>query len=81
MRVLISIDNYFAHYYIRLGIGRVLTAMGHDVIMWDINKKSCFDAFDEFKPDLFIGQTFNMTRGLIKCIQENKDLRVIQLRS
>jgi len=70
MRVLISIDNYFAHYFIRKGIGHALTACGHDVILWDINKRSPFDAFDDIKPNLFIGQTYNITDSLVKCIKE-----------
>lgn len=78
MRVLISIDNYFAHYYIRLGFGKALTACGHEVVLWDINKNSAFDAFDDNKPDIFIGQTFNITDALIKCIKEYKPITIMK---
>lgn len=77
MRVMFSIDGYTAHYYIRLGVAKVLKLMGHDVILWDINKKSVFDAFDEYEPDLFIGQTFNVNKALIKCLEERPHVRVI----
>lgn len=77
MKVLISSDGYTAHYFIRLGVARVLTMMGHNVVMWDIHKKPAFDAFDEFEPDLFIGQTFNVNKALIKCIDQRPHLRVI----
>lgn len=77
MKVLISNDGPFAHYYIRMGIARALTAMGHQVIMWDIQKKPAFDAFDELEPDLFIGQTYNLTDAIIKCIKERPAMRVI----
>lgn len=76
MRILISDDNPFAHHYIRMSIARVLTMMGHQAIMWDIHKKPVFDAFDEFEPDLFIGQTYNITKGLIECLQERPHVKV-----
>src|SRR3990172_6295093 len=77
MKVLISSDSPFAHYYIRMGIARAFTAMENEVIMWDIHKKPAFDAFHEFEPDLFIGQTYNLTRAVAKCIQARPDLKVI----
>lgn len=77
MRILISNDSPTAHYYIRMGLARVFTAAGHEVIMWDINQKSAFDAFDEFNPDLFIGQTYNVNHSIIKCIEERPLLKVI----
>lgn len=77
MKILISIDNYFAHYYIRLAIARVLTIMGHQVVLWDINKKPVYDAFDELEPDLFIGQTFNITKPIIECLAERPHCKVI----
>jgi len=70
MKVMISSDNKFAHYYIRQGFARVFECMGWDTVLWDINKKSAFDAFDEFEPDIFIGQTYNVNDAIIKCIKE-----------
>lgn len=77
MRILISIDNYSAHYFIRLGIARAFTVAGHDVTLWDINKKPVYDAFDELEPQLFIGQTYNLNNGLIQCISERPWMKVI----
>ena len=77
MKVMISNDGPFAHYYIRMGLARVFQMMGNYVTIWDINKKSIFDAFDEIEPDFFIGQTFNLNESLIKCIQERPDMHVI----
>lgn len=77
MRVLIGVDNYCAHYYINLGMAQALTYSGHEVIMWDIHKKTTYDAFDEFNPDLFIFQSYNITDAIAACIKERPNMRVI----
>jgi len=77
MRILIANDSPFAHYFIRLGLSRAFVACGHEVIIWDINKKPTFDAFDEFDPQLFIGQTYNVDDAIIKCVAERPDMKVI----
>jgi len=77
MRILISNDSPTAHYYIRMGIARAFTAAGHEAVMWDINQKPVYDAFDEFNPDIFIGQTYNINEPIIKCIEERPHLKVI----
>lgn len=77
MKILIANETKTAHYYIRLGLARAFSACGHEVVMWDINTKPTFDAFDEFEPDIFIGQTYNINRGWIKAIAERPHLRVI----
>lgn len=70
MKILISNDSDFAHKYIREGFGKALSACGHDVVIWDIRKKSAFDMFDEFSPDIFVGQTYNVDKAVFKCIEE-----------
>lgn len=77
MRILISNDNKNAHYYIRMGYARALVASGHEVIVWELSQKSAFDMFDEFQPDLFWGQTYNLNESIIKCIEERPHMRVI----
>lgn len=77
MRILISSDGSTAHYFIRLGLARTFTTLGHEVIMWDIHQKPVFDAFDEFQPDIFIGQTYNVNDAVIKCISERPHLKVL----
>jgi hypothetical protein len=77
MKVLISNDTKSAHYYIRMGIAKALTACNHSVIMWDIHKKAVNDAFDEFEPDLFIGQTYNVNRVLRNAIDERPHMKVV----
>lgn len=77
MKILISNDGPHAHFYIRTGFGRALTYAGHQVVMWEIDKKPAFDAFDELEPDLFIGQTYNLSDAVMKCLIERPHMRVI----
>lgn len=78
MKILISNDcGKSAHYWERMGLARAFTACGHECVIWDIDKKSEFDAFDEFEPDLFIGQTYRVTQALVQCIKERPALKVI----
>ena len=75
MRIMISGDGPHAHNYIRLGWARVFETIGHQTMMWDIHSKSPFDAFDEFEPDIFIGQTYNLNESTVKCIKERPNLK------
>ena len=77
MKIMISSDGPHAHFYIRVGWIRVFQSLGHDAILWDIGTKSSFDAFDEFEPDIFIGQTYNLDRGVFSCIKERPHLKVV----
>ena len=77
MRVMIASDGPHAHYHIRMAWAKVFSAMGDEVILWDIFKKPAFDAFDEFEPDIFIGQTYNMDRALFKCIKHRPHMKVV----
>jgi len=77
MKIVISNDQEFAHYYIRLGFARALSACGHNVIIWDIRKKSAFDMFDENPDiDILITQTYNIDDGIIKCLKERPYVKV-----
>ena len=77
MKVMIANDGPTAHFFIRMGIARVFTSMGHEVIMWDIHRKPTMDAFDEFEPDIFIGQTYNTGKMEVKAIKERPHMKVI----
>jgi len=77
MKILIANDSPFAHFFVRKAIASVMSVMGHETVIWDINQKSVYDAFDEFEPDLFIGQTYNLNRALIQCLSERPHVRVV----
>ncbi|MAF25664.1 hypothetical protein CL634_08860 [bacterium] len=77
MKILISSDGPHAHYYIRLGWARAFEACGHNVLLWDVNSIPAFDVFDDFEPDIFMGQTYNLNRSVATCIKERPHLKVV----
>ena len=76
MRILISNDGPTAHYYIRMGFARALAASGHEVKFWDIGVKNTFDAFDEFSPDIFVGQSYNLNRDVLACLKRRPNCKI-----
>ena len=46
--------------------------LGHEFKFWEAGTKSAYDIFDEEKPDVFIGNIFDITRGIANCLLENK---------
>lgn len=76
MKILISNDSPTAHYYIRMGFARALAAAGHDVKLWDIDKKNTFDAFDEFNPDIFVSQSYNLNKDIIECLRRRPECKI-----
>ena len=77
MRVMIQSDGPHAHYYIRMGWAKVFSAIGWNVSLWEKDGKSAFDAFDEFEPTVFMGQTYNLSDAIIKCIKERPHMKVV----
>lgn len=76
MKILISSDGIHAHYYQRASWLNAFKACGFTVGMWDCKNISAFDVFDEFEPDIFLGQSYNLNESLIKCIYERPHLKV-----
>ena len=77
MNILIANDGPTAFYYIRLGMARAFSACGHSVTIWDTRQEPALDMFDMANPDIFIGQTYNMSRTLAQAIKERPHLKVI----
>ena len=77
MKILISNDGPHAHYYIRMSWAKVFSAMGHQVEIWQKDEKPAFDIFDEFEPDLFMGQTYNLDEAIFKCIKQRPHMKVV----
>ena len=70
MKVLISNDTEAAHLFDRFAWKKFFEAAGHTCVIWDIRRKSAFDAFYEVEPDLFVGQLHNIDRATFKCLQK-----------
>lgn len=66
-----------AHSWQRKSMAKAFVYCGHEVVIWDINKKSEYDCFDIHMPELLISQTYNVTPALIECIKENPAIKVI----
>jgi hypothetical protein len=78
VKILIQNDGLHAHYYQRVALGNGLQSLGHDVAMWDTSKSgsSAFDIFHSYEPDLFLGQSYNLTPAIVKCIKHRPHLKV-----
>jgi len=76
MKILIRHEHNASH-YIYTGLQRAFISDGHECIFWDTKSLSAFDMFDMFEPDMFIGQGYNLTRAIIKCIKERPDIKVL----
>jgi spore maturation protein CgeB len=59
-----------------MGFAKALTFAGHNVQFWDIGKKNAFDAFDEFEPEIFVSQSYNLNPAIIECIRRRPNLKV-----
>ena len=76
MKILISSDGTHAHFYQRVAWANAFNSCGMQAMLWDCKNSSAFDAFDTFEPDLFLGQTYNLTEDVVKCIKERPWLKV-----
>jgi hypothetical protein len=76
MKILISSDGVHAHYFQRLSWLNAFRYCGIDAAIWDCKNVTAFDAFDSFEPDIFLGQSYNLTDSLLKCIYERPHLKV-----
>jgi hypothetical protein len=78
MKILICHDGSPAHFFDRTGIAKSLQYSGYNVTWWDYKNKPVFDIFAEQGPfDIFYGQTYNLDRPTIKCIENNPAMRVV----
>ena len=76
MKVLISSDGTHAHFYQRKAWMNAFSACGIATGFWDCKNVTAFDAFDGFEPDIFLGQSYNLTPSLLKCIYERPHLKI-----
>tara|TARA_R100000951_G_scaffold63_1_gene165 strand:+ start:1119 stop:2180 length:1062 start_codon:yes stop_codon:yes gene_type:complete len=76
MKILICSDGKHAHYYQRMAWANAFQSCGFDVAFWDKNAVTAFDVFDDFEPDIFLGQSYNLDEATVKCIYERPHLKV-----
>jgi hypothetical protein len=61
---------------VRSGWVRALNASGFEAAFWMPGRKSAFDAFRDFEPDVFIGTTYDLDSAQEKCLRARPGLRV-----
>lgn len=66
-----------ANKYIRKTIGNALRVLGHEVYYFDETNTPIFDAFKIAEPDVFWGNTWNLSRATIKNLVARPNLRVL----
>mgnify|MGYP003111532544 FL=1 len=76
MKIMICSDGTNAHLYQRTAWVNALNAVGIQAALWDKNTIAAFDAFDQFEPDVFLGQSYNLDSPTLKCIYERPHMKV-----
>lgn len=76
-KILIANEAPTAHFFIRMGLARAFSALGHKCIVWDMQRKPAFDAVDELQPDLLFIPTYLIDDTIIKIIQQYPKMQVI----
>lgn len=69
-------DTPGAHHWQHLGWAKAFTYCGHNVLLWNPQEKPALDLFNEIKVDIFLGQSYNLNRALIKALAKNPNCRV-----
>jgi len=64
-------------YYRHLGFANAIRSAGYEFLFWNSDQKPAYDVFDEYKPDLFIGTTFDLTRAIIGAIKRHPEVKVV----
>ena len=75
-KVLIECNHPTAPFHIRNGWLNVLQYCGFDCRLWNRQTQNIFDAFYEFKPDLFIADSFSLSKDIIKCLLKYPDIKM-----
>jgi hypothetical protein len=76
LKILIANDGYHAHYFERMAwINAFNSIASIEAKMYNV-KDPAFRVFDEFEPDIFIGQLYNLDRATVKCIKNRPHLQV-----
>lgn len=59
------------------GIGNAFRALGHNFLFWDNKTTPIMDVFDIYKPDIFIGTTFDLDRSWINAFKEYPNTKIV----
>jgi hypothetical protein len=77
LKILIANDGYHAHYFERIAWYSAFNDIpGITASFYDCKQSAAFDVFEIEKPDIFIGQAYNLDSATIKCIKNRPWLKV-----
>jgi len=76
LKILIANDGYHAHYFERMSWLNAFNSINFIEAQIYDTKTPAFRIFDEFQPDIFIGQLYNLDKATIKCIKNRPHLKV-----
>jgi hypothetical protein len=76
MKILCRHESCASH-YIYTALGLELKNRGYEFIFWHPEQNSFFDIYNQIQPDIYIGQSYHITRAELKIINQNPQLKVI----
>lgn len=76
MKLLIRYESCASDYIYR-GLGKAFEKLGHERQFWYADRNSAFDVFNNYEPDIFLGQGYNLDRAQIKCINQRPHLKCL----
>lgn len=77
MRKILVLQGAGANYFIRSSLCSAWKASGNVVYFWDKAGKSAFDVFQEFEPDIFLGDVWQLDRPIVKNLSKYKHVKSI----
>ncbi len=72
---ILAIRGLGAMAYERLGWANAFKSLGHEIFIYDPEKIATFDVFTGMEPDVYIGNAWELTRAVHKCIKARPNLK------
>lgn len=60
-----------------MGLANAFQHANHQIFWWNPKLKCEFDIFSEVNPDLYMAESYNLTRAEIKCVEQRPNMKVI----
>ena len=77
MKNILMLAGAGANHHIRMSLCNSMRAAGYNVYYWNSEGKSAFDVFYEFPPDVFFGDTWQLSRAIVKNLNERPEIKIV----
>ena len=77
MKNILMMAGAGANHHIRMSLCNSMRAAGYNVYYWNSEGKSAFDAFYEFSPDIFFGDTWQLSRAIVKKLNDQPEIKTV----